>query len=141
MRFGEGKMALVPTMQNPTVQSRWFSFWERGHLYLALSFILFLLFALNPNVGIYDWRKEVAYFQYMKASFCEFHTFPWFWWSRPAESSWYPALAHTSSFVGNPETMLFSPFTPLLLWLADITAAKTLEATLRNTQAGQEVSV
>jgi hypothetical protein len=111
---------------NPAVQSRLSSFWERGHLYLALSFILFLLFALNPNVGISDWRKEVAYFQYMKASFCEFHAFPWFWWSRPAESGWYPAIAHTSSFVGNPETMLFSPFTPLLLWLDVLTHIKVL---------------
>lgn len=33
--------------------------------------------------------------------------------------AWYPAISQTSNFISNPETMLFSPFTPLL-FLMDV---------------------
>jgi hypothetical protein len=103
-----------------------YSFWEKGYLYLAISMLLFSIFALNRRIGIYDWQKEVAYFQYIKASFTSFHSFPWFWWNKLENVAWYPAVFHTSNFVSNPETMLFSPFTPLLFLMDVLTYIKFL---------------
>jgi len=101
------------------VKAKLYSLWEKGYLYLALSMLLFLLYALNGRVGVNDWRKEVAYFQYIKASFTSFHSFPWFWWNKPQTLASYPLVFYTSNFVSNPETMLFSPFAPLL-FLMDV---------------------
>lgn len=97
------------------MKTKIYSLWEKGYLYLALSMLLFLLNQLSGRVGVFDWRKEIAYFQFIKESFTTFHSLPWFWWNKPHNLASYPGVSYTSNFVGNPETMLFSPFVPLLL--------------------------
>ena len=95
-------------------------FWEKGYLYLCIAAVLYLAYGLSESVGIYDWQKEIAYFQYIHKSLLSFHTIPYFWWNKLDNIAWYPAVSHTSNFISNPETLLFSPFTPMLLLLNEI---------------------
>jgi len=108
------------------MKTKLYSFWEKGYLYMVISMLLFLIYALNGRIGIYDWQKEVAYFQYIKTSFTSFHSFPWFWWNKLENVAGYPAVSYTSNFVSNPETMLFSPFTSLLFLIDVLTYVKFL---------------
>jgi len=84
------------------------------HGYLCLFFIALLVFLFYSNVGIYDWDKEVLYTEYIKTSLQEFKRFPLFLWNS-AQLSGYPAVDQSAFFAANPETMLFTPFLPLLL--------------------------
>jgi hypothetical protein len=117
---------LIPVNMNFEIKTKLYRFWETGYFYLALSILLFIIYGLNGRVGIYDWQKEVAYFQYIKASLASFHTLPWFWRNKLDNVAWYPAAAYSSSFIGNPETMLFSPFTPLLFLMGVLPYVKFL---------------
>lgn len=94
------------------MKTKIYSLWEKGYLYLALSMLFFLLNQLSGRVGVFDWRKEIAYFQFIKESFTTFHSLPWFWWNKPQNLASYPGVSYTSNFVGNPETMLFLPLLP-----------------------------
>lgn len=109
-----------------TAKSALARFWEPGYAYLAVSFILVLIYTASPAVGILDWRKELAYFTFIRQSLVDFHSLPWFWWNKPAFLSAYPAAAYSSNFVSNPESMLFSPFTPLLLFMQVVQYVKVL---------------
>ena len=65
-----------------------------------------------------DWIKEIAYFEYFKTSFNDYHTLPYFWWNILEEVAWRPPIPGTSALIANPETALFSPLTPLLYLLS-----------------------
>ena len=109
-----------------STKSDFIRLWESGYLYLALSLVLLLIYAASPSVGILDWKKEIAYFTFIRQSLVDFHSLPWFWWNKPAFISAYPAAAHSSSFIANPESMLLSPFTPLLLVMPVVPYIKLL---------------
>ncbi len=83
------------------------------HGYLCLFLIALLVFLFYPNVGIYDWDKEVLYTTYIKSSLLDFKQFPLFLWNS-AHLAGYPAVDQSAFFAANPETMLFTPFLPLL---------------------------
>lgn len=108
------------------VRSKIGRLWEQGYLYAGISLALALAFAVSPAVGILDWRKEIAYFEFIRTSIGTFRSLPWFWWNRPIFLAAYPAADYSSSFIANPETMLFSPFTPLLLTLEALPYIKLL---------------
>lgn len=103
-----------------------YAYWENGYIYLAIPLLLGLMFLVSDNIGIFDWKKEIAYFQYIRTCLKSYNELPYFWWCIPENVSWYPAVAHTHNFIGNPETMLFSPFTPLLLYINAIQYIKCL---------------
>ncbi len=89
-------------------------FWENGYLYIATAFIIQIVWAVSDNVGVLDWIKEIAYFEYFKTSFNDFHSLPYFWWNILEEVAWRPPIPGTSAIIAIPETALFSPLTPLL---------------------------
>ena len=95
-------------------------------MYLCIAAILFATYSLNERVGINDWQKEIAYFQYIHKSLLSFHTIPYIWWNKLDNVAGYPSVSHTSNFISNPETLLFSPFTPMLLLLNEIHYIKFL---------------
>jgi len=86
----------------------------REHGYSLLAFAAVLIFLLYPNVGIYDWEKEVLYCEFIKQSILDYKVFPMFLWNS-GHLAGYPAVDQSAFFVSNPETLLFSPFIPLLL--------------------------
>jgi len=85
--------------------------------YLILVMLALCIFLFYPNVGIYDWDKEVLYTAYIKTSLQDFHQFPYLLWNS-AELAGYPAVDQSIFFPANPETLLFSPFLPFLLFLS-----------------------
>ena len=85
--------------------------------YVILVMLALCIFLFYPNVGIYDWDKEVLYTAYIKTSLQDFHQFPYFLWNS-AELAGYPAVDQSAFFPANPETLLFSPFLPFLLFLS-----------------------
>ena len=93
-------------------------FWEKGYLYIAIAGLMYFFWFLSDNVGMLDWIKEIAYFEYFKTSFNDYHTLPYFWWNILEEVAWRPPIPGTSAIIANPETALFSPFTPLLYLLS-----------------------
>ena len=95
--------------------------------YICLFFVALLIFLFYPNVGIYDWDKEVLYTAYIKTSLLEFKQFPLFLWNS-AQLAGYPAVDQSAFFAANPETMLFTPFLPLLLLLSPQIFLKLLVA-------------
>ena len=86
----------------------------REHGYSLLAFGAILIFLFYPNVGIYDWEKEVLYCEFIKQSILDYKVFPMFLWNN-GHLAGYPAVDQSAFFVSNPETLLFSPFIPLLL--------------------------
>jgi hypothetical protein len=101
-------------------------FWRSGALYLFLAGLLYLYIAVAPGIGVYDWQKELAYFAQIKDALGNLPHLPFYWWGVPDSISWYPAVAHSHIFVGNPETWLFSPLAFLLLTMKVTTFAKIL---------------
>ena len=93
--------------------------------YILIFLLALLFFLIYPNVGIYDWDKEILYISYIKTSFQEFKQFPLFLWNS-YQLSGYPAVDQSAFFAANPETMLFSPFIPLLLFLSPVIFLKLL---------------
>lgn len=98
--------------------------WEKGYLYILFAIGLILTYVLNNRVGVLDWNKESAYLHYIKTSLTDYHTLPYFWWSKIDAISWIPPVKATSSFISIPETTLFSPLTPLLTVLNEIVYLK-----------------
>ena len=84
------------------------------HGYALLFFIFLVGFLFYPNVGIYDWDKEVLYTTYIKTSLQDNQQLPFFLWNS-VQLEGYPAVDQSAFFASNPETMLFTPFLPLLL--------------------------
>ena len=95
------------------------------HGYACLFFTALLIFLFYPNVGIYDWDKEVLYSAYIKTSLLEYRQFPLFLWNS-AQLAGYPAVDQSTFFAANPETMLFSSFLPLLLLFSPAVFLKLL---------------
>jgi hypothetical protein len=101
-----------------TVSNRFVWFWEMGYFYIAIAGLIHFFWFLSDNVGILDWIKEIAYFEYFKTAFNDYHTLPYFWWNILEEVAWRPPIPGTAALIANPETALFSPFTPLLYLLS-----------------------
>jgi len=97
----------------------------REHGYSLLAFAAVLVFLFYPNVGIYDWDKEVLYCEFIKLSILDHKVFPMFLWNS-GQLAGYPAVDQSAFFVSNPETLLFSPFIPLLLILPSAVFLKLL---------------
>jgi hypothetical protein len=114
-----------PTLQTQSVLRR---FWESGYLYLAIAATLYLIYCLTGRIGDYDWKKDLAYVQYTRTSLVSYHTVPYFLWNTLPRLARYPAIARTSSFISNPETLLLSPFTPFLLLLSPVAFIKFMLA-------------
>lgn len=108
------------------MKNKIYQIWEMGYVYIIIAALFYIIYALNGRIGIYDWQKEIAYFGYIKQSLTSYHSLPLFWWNILDNVRRYPAIAHTHNFIGNPETMLFSPFVPLLLLLNSIHYIKLL---------------
>ena len=101
-----------------TVSNGLIRFWEKGYLYIAIASLIYFFWFISNNVGILDWVKEIAYFEYFKTAFNDYHTLPYFWWNILEEVAWRPPISGTSAIIANPETALFSPFTPMLYLLS-----------------------
>ena len=93
--------------------------------YMLIFLAALAIFLFYPNVGIYDWDKEVLYVSYIKTSLLEFKQFPMFLWNSN-QLAGYPAVDQSAFFAANPETMLFTPFLPLLLFLSPAVFLKLL---------------
>ncbi len=100
-------------------------FFIHDYGFVCLFFIFLLIFLVYPNVGIYDWDKEILYTTYIKASILEYKQFPLFLWNN-TQLAGYPAVDQSALFAANPETILFSPFLPLLLFLSPVIFLKIL---------------
>ena len=100
------------------VSNRLIRFWEKGYLYIAIASLIYFFWFMSNNVGILDWIKEIAYFEYFKTAFNDYHTLPYFWWNILEEVAWRPPIPGTSAIIANPETALFSPLTPMLYLLS-----------------------
>ncbi len=92
------------------------NFWRKGYFYILLVGILVVVFLIDSRVGMYDWKKELAYFNLIKISLTQYHSLPLFWWNSQALSG-YPAISVSSFFLANPETFSLSPFIFLLYWM------------------------
>ncbi len=93
--------------------------------YILIFLAALLVFLFYPNVGIYDWDKEVFYISYIKTSLLEYKQFPLFLWNSD-QLAGYPAVDQSAFFAANPETMLFTPFLPLLFLLSPAVFLKLL---------------
>jgi len=97
----------------------------REHRYSLIAFVAILIFLFYPNIGIYDWVKEIQYCDFIKLSILNYKVFPMFMWNNGLLAG-YPAVDQSAFFVSNPETLLFSPFIPLLLILPSAVFLKLL---------------
>jgi hypothetical protein len=52
---------------------------------IALLFLWDGQFIFSDKLGIYDWKKELFYFDYLKLSLLKFHTLPVSFFSVPSE--------------------------------------------------------
>lgn len=95
------------------------------YFYILIFLAALFIFLFYPNVGIYDWDKEVLYVSYIKTSLFEFKQFPMFLWNSN-QLAGYPAVDQSAFFAANPETMLFTPFLPLLFFLSPAVFLKLL---------------
>ena len=95
------------------------------HGYTLIALVAILIFLLYPNIGMYDWNKEIQYSDFIKQSILIEKEFPTFMWNSGILSK-YPAVEQSAFFAGNPETMLFSPFLPLLLIMPPVVFSKLL---------------
>lgn len=95
------------------------------HRYSLIAFFAILIFLFYPNIGIYDWVKEILYCDFIKLSILDTKVFPMFMWNSGLLAG-YPAADQSALFVSNPETLLFSPFIPLLLILPSAVFLKLL---------------
>lgn len=101
------------------------NFWEKGYLHISIAAAFFALFCRPDRVGVYDWSKEVFFFQYIKLSFTGFGSLPFFWWER-SDLLGYPTIIETAYFISNPESFIFSPFSLLLPFLNAVVAIKLM---------------
>ena len=68
-----------------------------------------LYYIFVSRAGVYDWEKEIFYIQYIKQSIFHFKTLPYYLWNNNGLGN-YPVIAQGNLFIGNPETLLFSPW-------------------------------
>jgi len=101
------------------------SFWRKGYFYILLAGMFLFVFLVDSRIGMYDWGKEMAYFNVIKISLTQYHSLPLFWWN-PQPYGGYPAVSVSSFFLANPETFSLSPFVFLLFWLDTLFFMKIL---------------
>ena len=101
------------------------SFWRKGYFYILLAGLFLVVFLVDTHKGMYDWGKEMSYFNVIKISLTQYHSLPLFWWN-PQGYGGYPAISVSSFFLANPETFSFSPFVLLLFWLDTLFFMKLL---------------
>ena len=97
----------------------------REHRYSLIAFAAVQIFFFYPNIGIYDWDKEILYCDFIKQSILDYRVFPMFMWNSGYLAG-YPAVDQSAFFASNPETLLFSPFIPLLLIMPSVVFLKLL---------------
>ncbi len=98
--------------------------WQKGYLYIIILILYYLWWLFSGNVGVLDWFKEIAYFDYIRTSLKDYNMLPYYWWNIIPDVAWRPPLPGSSSFVAVPETTFFSPLTPLLSNLNTFAYAK-----------------
>lgn len=81
----------------------------KRYIYFILSFLLALYYISVSRAGVYDWEKEIFYIQYIKQSIFHLKTLPYYLWNNNGLGN-YPVIAQGNLFIGNPETVLFSPW-------------------------------
>ncbi len=101
------------------------NFWRKGYFYILLAGIFLFVFLVDSRIGMYDWGKEMTYFNVIKISLTQYHSLPLFWWN-PQVYGGYPAISVGSFFLANPETFSFSPFIFLLFWMDTLFFMKIL---------------
>ncbi len=98
-------------------------------VYLLISTALILLwnakFLISPNIGIYDWKKEIYFFHFLRSSLVEFGEFPFSFVFLSEGINWYPTLSKTLSYWANPEVLTFSPLLILIPFLSTVAFIKT----------------
>jgi len=99
--------------------------WQKGYLLIGAAALIWLIFLIHPNVGIYDWDKEIAYFDVIRVSLTQYHSLPFIWWN-PQGLVNYPAIGQSIFFLANPETFVFSPFILLLFFVDTLVFIKIL---------------
>jgi hypothetical protein len=98
--------------------------WSWALLVSALS-IPILVFLVRPGVGVFDWAKEVVYFDFILENL-RARRLPLASIEELSSIARYPAAGHSTFFLGNPETFLFSPFLPILPLLGTLQFVKFL---------------
>jgi len=98
--------------------------WEKGYLYILITFLYYFWWLSSGNVGVLDWFKEIAYFDYIRTSLKDYHMLPYYWWNIFDNIASRSPLPGSSSFTAIPETSFFSPLTPLLYKLNTFTYLK-----------------
>lgn len=75
-------------------------------------------FLVHSPLGGFDWPKERFFYTTLRAQLRDFGTVPWAFFTTPPSMlppvRYMPTLMHSSSYVGNPEVLTFSPLLPLL---------------------------
>ncbi len=92
-------------------------------IYFFFSGLFTFYFVLISRAGVYDWEKEIFYLQYIKESLLRFRSLPYFLWNTNGLVN-YPLLAQNGLFIGNPETLLFSPWIFLSAFLKPVAFIK-----------------
>lgn len=95
------------------------------YFYLFLGLLIVLIFLFNAHSGIYDWDKELFYATTIKESLIQHRSLPYMLWNREP-FSFYPVVGQSAIFISYPETFLFSPFIPLLIWLSPLSFLKVV---------------
>ncbi|MCB0336710.1 MAG: hypothetical protein KDD62_10410 [Bdellovibrionales bacterium] len=105
---------------------KWKAF-RSDYVLLICVAVCYGAFLVSPQVGVFDWLKELAYFEFIRDSLLHHQSFPFWWWNRPLGTP-YPALNHTSLFIANPETFMFSPFIWICAFVETVWFIKLLTA-------------
>ena len=98
--------------------------WEKGYLYIILTFLYYFWWLSSGNVGVLDWFKEIAYFDYIRTALNDYDMLPYYWWNVFDSIASRSPLPGSSSFIAIPETSFFSPLTLLLHNFSTFTYAK-----------------
>lgn len=79
-------------------------------IFTAISIYWFENFYKRSNFQSFDWIKENFYFETLRESLISGTGIPLVFEYVPEYLNFYPALINGTSYIGNPETMVFSPF-------------------------------
>ena len=107
-----------------SISSYMIHLWEKGYLYILITFLYYFWWLSSGNVGVLDWFKEIAYFDYIRTALNEYHMLPYYWWNVFESIASRSPLPGSSSFIAIPETSFFSPLTLLLHKFDTFTYAK-----------------
>lgn len=93
------------------------------NIYIVLAALICAVFVFSPSVGIYGWKKELAYVDLTQDSLFSDGNLPYYWWNRSG-FLYYPIIGQSGLFISYPETFLFSPLLPFLAFLKPVTFLK-----------------